>query len=170
MNRDEIIESELVTVNRIIDGFVGRNTNFVGVKDDLIQTATIKLIETVDRFLSENRDFDAHFSNYVRISIVTGVSDFIRSNSVICTPKNRWTPCERLKSDPEAAEIHNTPLERGEVLKRLFDITQDQTDAKILQAKMNGAKTAREVAEVVGVSMATVYRRLKVMKNRYKSK
>lgn len=178
MDRDEIMEIMTPQISRWVKGFVSKYPDCAKNFDDIHQTAVLKCLARLTTMDGEGPPildrFDGKFdklSAYLRLTTWTAFSDFLRSNAIVAEPHSRErTPCERLKSEPEAAEIPKTPLERGEVLKRLFDITQDQTDAKILQAKTDGAKTAREVSDAVGVSMATVYRRLKVMKNRYKSK
>lgn len=165
MDRDGLIEEQIPGVKDIIRGFVGRNPNFVGVADDLESVAMVKLIETVDRFFEENRKFDAYFRNYVRISIVTGVSDFIRNNETIRTPKNKWTPCEPLRWEPLSDE---EPLTENEVLNKLFNCIKDQKDAQIIKAKLDGAMTAKEVHKVTGFSVSTIHRRLRAIKKRYK--
>ena len=166
MDRTTIIEAQIPTVHNLINGFVARNPNFSNVVDDLISTGMVKLIETVDRFFLEKREFNAHFRNYVRISIVTGVSDFIRSNAIIPTPKNSWTPCERLTSEPIAPEI-GLELTRVEALNKLFDTLRDETDINIVLSKLSGARTAKEVAKLTGLSTTTIYRRLRIIRSRY---
>ena len=164
-DRNALIEAQIPVVNHMIRGFVARNPNFTSVKDDLISTGLVKVIEAVDRFFEENREFDAHFRNYCRISIVTGVSDFVRANSIIPTPKDNWTPCEYLQREPLSDE--EPDLTEREVLDRMFSVLQDKTDIKIVNLRLKG-RSVKEVSKAVGISATTIYRRLRVIRSRYK--
>jgi RNA polymerase sigma factor (sigma-70 family) len=166
MTRDEIIQANIPVVQDMIKGFVGKNPNFAGAADDLEQVGMMKMIEAVDRLLGENRKIDAHFANYIRICIVTGVSDFVRNNETIRTPKNHWTPCWPLRRDPIIVD-EEPPLTEQAVLGRLLDCVRDQKDAQIIQAKLRGHTTARDAANATGLSRSTVLRRLRKIRARY---
>ena len=90
--RADLITHFIPKAERTVSTFVWRSPHFGGIKDDLISVAYVKTIDAIDRFMGKGSDNFAHLSNYVRISILTGISDFIRDNSTIRAPKSKWIP------------------------------------------------------------------------------
>jgi RNA polymerase sigma factor (sigma-70 family) len=83
MSRDALIADHLKLVYLMVGDFLRANPQFRNLRDDLNSMAGIKLIETVDRFDTHN----AHFRNYLRISIRNGCWDVVRTENVIQRPR-----------------------------------------------------------------------------------
>ena len=171
MNRQEIIEEQISLVHRVVDAFVAKNPYFSSVKDDLFQEGVLKVINIVDKFIKENKEFDASFRNYVRISLVSAGSDFIRNNSVIRAPKDVWVHCHPLSPYPTTENhpyVDETQYrDDWEIITDITEHAKDALDYAIIGAKLGGAKNAEKVAELTNISIATVYRRLSAIKRRY---
>lgn len=141
--RDQLIFSFIPMVAKIVGAFIARNPHFREVEDDLGSVGTMKVIEAVDRFEGKSKD-SKHFANYVRISIVTGLTDFIRNNSVIRAPKDQWVTCLRLGGigdPPEAFRINGPRPTRD-----LAESCKDTTDEIILKMTLAGANR-KQIAE-----------------------
>jgi len=161
--REELITEFHPQVVKWVVGFVKKNSNFDQSKDDLISCATIKLIETIDRFFAEKRKFNAHFQHYLRISVCTAISDFARDNSVIRAPKETFVNCEQLSSHPLT---YDPPFRERSVEADLFTACDDHVDAEIIQALYDG-KSRRQIAKERGEPYMRVWRRVEAIKKRF---
>jgi hypothetical protein len=108
------------------------------------------------------KDFDGNlekFSVYLRLSIQTAMSDYLRHLS-----RNDHLPLH-VRLEPLVFE--NDPIDLLDTRRAVLDSIKDSIDARIVQAKLDGAVTGREVEEKTGIPRITVYRRLRLMKKRY---
>ena len=173
MDRNEIITRLIPLVERWTKGYVAKNPEMLKDHyDDLLGEANLKMLATLAKFDGDVLEqFDDNFdklSVYIRLTTRTAFSDFMRTNAVVIEPhsKEEKSQISQLSEDPEAKAFIEHENKR-DVLERLFGVLQDRRDVKIIQAKLDGAKTAKEVSEVTGISTSTIYRRLKVIKSRY---
>lgn len=155
--REDLICHFMPKAERTVSTFVWRSPHFGGIKDDLISVAYVKTIDAIDRFLEKGSDNFAHLSNYVRISILTGVSDFIRDNSTIRAPKNKWVPTAQLVGetiDPRTLEADRITEERLKkacrniVERTVLMMTLDGSDRKTIAAFL--CTTQKEVRTIAG--------------------
>jgi RNA polymerase sigma factor (sigma-70 family) len=177
MTRDEIFNVLIPQVRCWVKSFTAKRPEVSALYDDMLGDANLKLVETLQRFDDPILDhFGGNFdklSTYIRLSTWTSMTDTIRKSPVITEPhsKDERIPVEALMSfHPIAPEDdEHEPLTQSEALERLFETVQDTKDARILQAKLDGAKTAKDVSKVTGLSTTTIYRRLRVLRNRYEN-
>lgn len=142
---------------KTVSAFIWHSPHFGGIKDDLVSVAYVKTIDAIDRFLVKESNNFAHLSNYVRISILTGISDYIRDNSTIRAPKNKWVPTAQLVGetiDPQTLEGDRVTEERLKkacrdiVDRTVLRMTLDGSDRKAIATFL--CTTQREVRRIAG--------------------
>lgn len=150
-SRETLIVHFMPKVEKTISTFVWRNPHFLGVKDDLISASVIKMIEVVDRFIERKNDNFAHLSNYIRISVMTGVSDFVRDNSTIRAPKDTWVLSSTLVSDP----VDPRSIRDNTMPDRLKGACRNVVERTVLKMTTNGS-SRKEIAQYLCLSQSEV--------------
>jgi len=168
LTREQLILKYIPQVEKWVKGWVAKNPDASDRYDDLIGEANLKLVEIVDAHLDGKIGLLEH---YLRLSILTAATDFIRADSVIPTrsktppvfePLHYWAAFETRLTETQASEATVAAL------TKLFDATRDIKDVAIVQAKLDGAKTLDEVAERTGIPKDTAKKRLRQIFNRVK--
>lgn len=169
MKKDDLFFQHSHIVESTVRSFVRRTPSLLPYEEDLVGEGNVKLLEVIDRFLENGEGFSGRFSNYVRISIVTAISDFVRNNSVIRAPKDKWVHVQTGGHFPGAN--HNFGTE--EVEKIILKCIRDRRDSMIVNAMMDAdadpdtKNSYAEVARRTGFSRNTVSKRLKAIKKRF---
>ena len=162
LTREELITSYIPQVEKWIKGFIAKKPEYAGSYDDLIGEAHLRLVQTADSFLAGKI---GRFSIYLRLSICSAVSDFIRTDKLIRTRAAAQPVFESAHEgipDPQTGGISV-----NETLALLFESAKDRKDIAILQARLDGAGTIEEIAERSGIPRSTVQRRLSTIKRNY---
>jgi len=169
--RDELISAMINQVDRWAKGFISKNPDCAKYFDDLKSEAIVKVLTVIspmdEPILSKfGNNFDK-FSTYIRLSTCTAFTNFLRNNGVVVQPHSvkDKAKCETLKREPLSDE--EPDLTEREVLDRMFSVLQDKTDIKIVNLRLKG-QSVKEVSKAVGISATTIYRRLRVIRSRYK--
>lgn len=167
MNRQEAMIAFVPRIERWAKGYVSKRPGLSRHYQDLVGAANLRMVEKLSEIELENFENFDKLSVYIRLSSRTAFSDFIRKSRTVQEPHSKSkTPCDHLAREPICRE--EPELSEYDVLEKLLDTVQDARDAKIITAKLRGAKMAKDVAKIVGLSTSTVYRRLKAIKIRYK--
>ena len=162
MDRDQIIRDYMPQVDKWVRGFVHKRPAHGPDFDDLLGVAHLRLVEIADEFLEGKIDT---FSVYLRLSICTAISDYIRSNTVVpCRGKDppvvEFYPCRAFIDHRTGGDVDPFP--------RILQCAKDGIDKAIILFKAEGQKkTWRDVAAETGLSRSTIHRRLKAIKARY---
>lgn len=140
--RSDLIAHFIPKAEQTVSVFVWLSPHFGGIKDDLVSVAYVKMIDAIDRFLGKGSDNFAHLANYIRISIVTGISDYIRDNSTIRAPKDKWVQTAQLVGDT----IDPVTLQPRRIdAERLKAACRDITERTVLAMTLDGS-TRKEIA------------------------
>ena len=162
LTREEIILQYLPRVKKQINAYIRKHPNQAPYKDDFLGEAQIKLVEVVDKYLAGKVD---KFSYYLRLTIIGGIADFLRRETLI--PTRSTKPAVVVFGETGQLTARPVPeLTYEEAFDTLLHTIKGPRDAKIFQARWDGLSIA-ETATHVGVSKQTVVRRLRKMKERY---
>lgn len=179
--RDELISSFLGQVDRWVRGFISRYPDLSLHFDDLIGEAHLRLVTVVDKkFRKFQTEFDGNidkFSVYVRLSIYSALTDFVRGLGMVRFPR-RWreSRCDQLREDDRVVDwrVDNPPdPDDSYLIDSLEDCLAPRAhkkDRAILRARLEGAETVKEISEKTGIPVRVVYRRIAAIQARYKAR
>lgn len=153
-HRDELILEYTPQVDRWVKGFIAKHPDLWDQYPDLLGEANLRLVEVVDSYMDGKID---NFSVYLRLSVMTAMTDYIRANSLI--PVRSKSPPSIELNPPETAFAVDHHPDGREVFTVLLQCAKDFKDREILHAKAGGA-TMAEVMERTGLSRNTIKKRL----------
>lgn len=156
-NRDEIIQRLLPKVERTVATYLRNYPQLAGEREDLISVGTVKLIEAVDKFLGKKPEKVNHLANYVRISVLTGITDYVRKSGKVKTRRSK-TLLTRLKADP----IDERALYEGLNREDLTKAAKTPEDSVLVAMVLRG-NAKKEIAATLCVTQKEVKRRLLVL-------
>jgi len=161
MELDPLFEKFIPKVDRWVRGYATK----LGIRhevDDLQGAANLRMVEVFNRFapniLSNFAGNVDKFSVYLRLSVQTAMADYVRQ-------QNRHDHLTLWRSDLICHS--DDPVGLMEAERSILDAIKDSKDAQIVQARLEGARTAKEVSKKTGIPRNTVYRRLRLMRIRY---
>lgn len=165
---EEIKTRSADLVTKWVGAHVNRRPNLQPLYDDLVGEAMVKMLEIVEKcgpdpLAQFEGNFD-QFAQYLRLSIHTGIVDFIRQNSLI--PVRSKTPPVFENCNPKQFVDH-TPVEPDETLETLRACVRDERDRQILESRLNDGGTFEETSARTGYSRNTIRVHLRRMRKRY---
>lgn len=154
--RDYLLKSLVGLSESVVSSYVWRNPRFGGYKEDLISVGSVKVIETVDRFLAKQCADLAHIRNYSRKSIMTGISDFLRSNGLIGGRRAKKIPPQELRIDPVDEK---STVEVGLIREDLEAVCTTNEDQVLVSMVLRG-QSRREIAKTFCTTQKDIKQRL----------
>jgi DNA-directed RNA polymerase specialized sigma24 family protein len=192
-SREDIASEWLPKIERWVKGYVRKKPEWSDHYYDFLADATIKLMERIDRFIADGKEFNLHFSCGLRITTMNAIATFLRreylrDRRVDCSytttsglhdtgqnPDEHFlntikirhlTGGNYLHGYFETLVIHDPPYQDISTEQHLLNACKDQRDTAIIKEKAAGCST-KETATRTGLSPETIRKRLAKIKTRY---
>lgn len=156
VTRDELILHFLPVVETVVSSYLWNNPHFSGSRDEFESAGAIKLIESVDRCLAKKSTNLAYIKNYVRISILTGIVDYLRENSMVPGPKTKGVQAGELRFAP----LDPRSLHAVGITKEDLEAACDTPEQRVLVAMALRGENRKSIAAAMCITQIEVKKRL----------